>query len=114
MRINVVLALLKKEFLNIIRDKKSFIIMILLPLLIFPLTMGLSVILMNSLTTSDLNITFGVDYEVSEEFKNYADTYFSDYEIKYIKDDEEKLKEKTKTSNLRDAFFAVIGGIYED
>ena len=94
MRINVVLTLLKKEFLNIIRDKKSFIIMILLPLLIFPLTLGLSFVLMNSITTSDLNITLGVNYQVTEDFKKYADTYYADYEIKYLHEDEKSLKEK--------------------
>ena len=94
MRIRVVLALLKKEFLNIIRDKKSFIIMILLPLLMFPFMIGILSIIFTSFTSVDQVIEFGVNYEVTEEFKNFVDNYSEKYELKIIYDTNEGLKEK--------------------
>lgn len=93
MRNNVVKALLKKEFLNIIRDRKSFIFMILLPLLMFPLLVGLMSFILTSFTKIDPTITIGVNYDVSDDFKNYVDSLNSTYEIVFNKGSNEQLKE---------------------
>jgi sodium transport system permease protein len=93
MRINVILSLLKKEFLNIIRDRKSFIIMILLPLLMFPLMIGLMSIIMTSFTKVDDVIKFGVNYELTEDFKEFVDNYSDKYKVNIIYDTSDNLKE---------------------
>ena len=93
MRINVILSLLKKEFLNIVRDRKSFIIMILLPLLMFPLMIGLISIILTTFTKVNDTIKFGVNYEINSDFKEFVDNYSDKYKIKIIYDNEEKLKE---------------------
>lgn len=92
MRIKVVLSLLKKEFLNIIRDRKSFIIMILLPLLIFPLLIGLMSIMLTSFTNVEDVIKLGVDYEISEDFKQFVENYSDDYDIKIIYSSQDELE----------------------
>lgn len=93
MRFNVVLTLIKKELLNIIRDRKSFIFMILLPLLIFPILIGVMSLSMSLFTKVDSTVTYGVNYELSEEFKEYLETYELNSEIKVIYEDEDTLKE---------------------
>lgn len=94
MKINVIISLLKKEFLNIIRDKKSFLVMVLLPLLMFPLLIGLMSIILTSFTKIDNAITFGVNYEITEDFKTFVDNYSEDFDINIIYETNEKLKEK--------------------
>lgn len=100
MRTNVVLSLLKKEFLNIIRDRKSFIIMILLPLLIFPLLIGLMSIMLTSFTKIDDVIKFGVNYEISDEFKTYVENYSEDYDIEIVYKTTEELQEMFDSDEL--------------
>lgn len=100
MRINVVLSLLKKEFLNIIRDRKSFIIMILLPLLMFPILVGFMSILLTVFTKVDDTIKFGVNYEVTEEFKNYAQDYSDKFNVEIVYDTEENLKEMFDNNDI--------------
>ncbi|MBE6155315.1 MAG: CPBP family intramembrane metalloprotease [Firmicutes bacterium] len=92
MRFNVILSLLKKEFLNIIRDRKSFLIMILLPLLIFPLLIGMMSIIMTTFTQVDDTIKFGVNYHVTDDFQHFVNKYSDDYEITIIYDDVDSLK----------------------
>ncbi|MBE6148451.1 MAG: CPBP family intramembrane metalloprotease [Firmicutes bacterium] len=100
MRIRVVLSLLKKEFLNIIRDRKSFIIMILLPLLIFPLLIGLVSVMLTSFTKVDDVIKFGVNYEISEDFKKFVENYSENYDIEIIYDSQKALEEKFDSDEL--------------
>lgn len=101
MRINVVMSLLKKEFLNIIRDKKSFIFMILLPLLMFPLMIGIITVMMNAMTSvQDSVIKFGVNYEITDDFKEFVSNYSEDYKYEIIYDTEENLKEKFDNKEL--------------
>ena len=50
-----------------------------------------------------------------EEAENICDKIiFINSGKKVLESTPENVKDKTKTSNLRDAFFAVIGGVYED
>ena len=100
MRIRVVLALLKKEFLNIIRDRKSFITMILLPLLMFPIIVGVMSIFLQMFMKIDNTITFGVNYEVTEDFKDFVENYSDIYKFKIVYEDEEKLKEMFDNEDL--------------
>lgn len=92
MRTRVILSLLKKEFLNIIRDRKSFLIMIMLPLLMFPLMVGIMSLTMNMFTKTDDVIKFGVNYEVGDDFTNYINENYEDHEFEIIYKDEEELK----------------------
>ena len=100
MRINVVLSLLKKELLNIIRDKKSFIIMILLPLLLFPFMVGVMSITMASFTKVDQVIKFGVNYDVPDDFSKFVEDYSENYKIKIIKDSTENLKKRFENEEI--------------
>lgn len=93
MRIRVVLSLLKKEFLNIIRDRKSFITMILLPLLMFPIIIGIMGLMITMFSKIDDKITFGVNYEISEDFKEFVDSYSDTYKFEIVYKDEDTLKE---------------------
>lgn len=100
MRINVVFTLLRKEFLNIIRDKKSFIVMILLPLLLFPLLIGLVSIILTSFTKVDTTIIFGVNYQVTSEFQEYVESYAKDFDIKIIYKTTKELEEMFANETL--------------
>ncbi len=100
MRIKVVLSLLKKEFLNIIRDRKSFITMILLPLLMFPILIGLMGLMISMFTKVDDTISFGVNYEVSEDFKDFVENYSDVYKFEIVYEDEDKLKEMFDDEDL--------------
>ena len=100
MRINVILSLLKKELLNIIRDKKSFIIMILLPLLMFPFMVGIMSIILTSFTKVDQVIKFGVNYEVTDNFKDFVDNYSDKYKIEIIKDSSDNLKKRFEDEEI--------------
>lgn len=100
MRTRVVLSLLKKEFLNIIRDRKSFIIMILLPLLLFPLMVGIMSIILTSFTKVDPKITFGVNYEISEDFKTFVENYSDSYEVNIVYDTVDNLKKQFDAEKL--------------
>ena len=100
MRINVVLSLLKKELLNIIRDKKSFIIMILLPLLLFPFMVGIMSVVMSSFTKVDQVIKFGVNYEITDDFNEFVDGYSDKYKIEIIKDTTENLEKRFENEEI--------------
>ena len=101
MRTKVLLSLLKKEFLNIIRDKKTFITMILLPLLAFPLMVGLLALVLTSYTEVSTNeIVFGVNYKVDEEFQEFLDNYSEDYTFKIKYDTNKNLKKEFDDGTL--------------
>lgn len=101
MRTKVLLQLLKKEFLNIIRDRKSFIFMILLPLLMFPLMLGIITVMVTSMTeVSTDNIKLGVNYEISDEFKKYADDFSDDFDFEFIYDTEKNLNNQFVEGDL--------------
>ena len=100
MRINVVLSLLKKELLNIIRDKKSFIIMILLPLLLFPFMVGVMSVTLSAFTKVDQVIKFGVNYEVTDDFSKFVEGYSDKYKIEIIKDTTENLEKRFENEEI--------------
>ena len=101
MRTRVVKSLLKKEFLNIIRDRKSFIIMILLPLLMFPLLIGLMSIILTTFTKVDDVVKFGVNYEVTDDFRDFVNNYSDIYKFEIIKASDEKLKDKFDNEEIK-------------
>jgi len=92
MNIKIILALLKKELLNIVRDKKTFITMILMPLLMFPLLIGLISVVLTMTLSIDTKIKFGVNYKVSEDFTNFVSSYSEDFEIEIIYDTKKNLE----------------------
>lgn len=101
MKINVVLSLLKKEFLNIIRDRKSLIIMIFLPLLLFPMMIGLMGIVVSTVTKVDDTVKFGINYEANEDFKKFVSSYSDKYKIEMVYDTEDNLKEQFDQDKLK-------------
>lgn len=112
MKINVVLSLLKKEFLNIIRDRKSLIIMIFLPLLLFPMMVGMMGITLSMVTKVDDTVTFGINYEPSEDFREFVDNYSDKYDIKMIIDNDNNLKDRYDKDNLK-TYVLKDGDTYE-
>ena len=100
MRISVVLSLLKKELLNIIRDRKSFIIMILLPLLLFPFMVGVMSVTMSAFTKVDQVVKFGVNYDVPDDFSKFVDEYSENYKIEIIKDTTENLEKRFEDEEI--------------
>lgn len=115
MRTRIVTTLLKKEFINIVRDRKSLIILILLPLLSFPVMIGLMSFLLSSFTKIKTEtITFGTNYEISENFRDYIDNYEEENNcnIESIYDTKENLIEKFDNNEIN-AFVIKVNESYE-
>ncbi len=70
MNIKIIAALYKKEMTDILRDKKTILMMIVVPLILYPLifigSMALSASIMNASTTSTYRIGFDEVPEASE------------------------------------------------
>ena len=64
----VIKSLYKKEMLDVLRDKKTVIMMLVVPLVLYPLVMVLSLQLMTGITKSITTSTYRIclDFEGSE------------------------------------------------
>lgn len=71
---SIVRQIVKKELLELIRDKKNLFMMLILPILIYPILMiGMAQVMMltmNDLSSQDINLT--VSENVPEDFINYV------------------------------------------
>ena len=116
MRSKIVRTILKKEIINIIRDKKTLFMGIVLPLILYPLLMiimtQIMTISMNSIENDDINIAF--EKYPSKELITLIKNYDSDGAINIVKSknykkDLEKgnidayvdIKEKNKIENYK-------------
>ncbi|WAW13986.1 ABC transporter permease subunit/CPBP intramembrane protease [Peptostreptococcus equinus] len=74
MNFSIVRQIVKKELLELIRDKKNLFMMLILPILIYPILMiGMSQVMMltmNDLSSQDINLA--VSENVPEDFINYV------------------------------------------
>lgn len=71
-RRNVRLSLYKKELFSIFRDKKTLLIMLLIPLIVYPCTMLGSIMLSSFLMTQSQTQTYMVSVYASDECKDEA------------------------------------------
>ncbi|MBQ8413129.1 MAG: hypothetical protein IJX12_05945, partial [Lachnospiraceae bacterium] len=65
MNFRIVKALYKKEILDVLRDKKTVIMMLIVPLILYPLMIVVGLQLMTKITTdmSEQNYTIGIGFE---------------------------------------------------
>ena len=116
MRSKIVRTIFKKEIIDIIRDKKTLFMGIVLPLILYPLLMiimtQIMTISMNSIENDDINIAF--EKYPSKELITLIKNYDSDGAINIVKSknykkDLEKgnidayvdIKEKNKIENYK-------------
>jgi sodium transport system permease protein len=60
-------ALLKRELMDILRDKKTLIMMVVVPIILYPLLVVAMVFLMNAIMNSQTEKTYLVAFETSDE-----------------------------------------------
>ncbi len=60
---NIIAALYKKEIRDILRDKKTMFMMIIIPLILYPLIFVASMGLMNSVMNAEKEKTYRVSFE---------------------------------------------------
>lgn len=83
MNSRVIKSLYKKEMLDVLRDKKTVVMMLVVPLVLYPLVMILSLQLMTGITKSITTSTYRIclDFEGSEDyerlFQNLSDKEYS-------------------------------------
>lgn len=70
MKINIIKNLYKKEILDVLRDKKTVIMMLIVPLVVYPLLMIVSLQVMTSISTSMSQHTYRIalDFDDSDEY----------------------------------------------
>ena len=87
MRSKIVRTIFKKEIIDIIRDKKTLFMGIVLPLILYPLLMiimtQIMTISMNSIENDDINIAF--EKYPSKELITLIKNYDSDGAINIVK-----------------------------
>ena len=87
MNIRNIKSLFKKELLDVLRDKKTVIMMVIVPIILYPLLIVLSLQVMSRVTTQMTERTYiaavdSYDDEVSARF--VAKNRFSDYSLKIV------------------------------
>lgn len=78
MNIKSILALYKKEMKDILRDKKTILMMIMVPILLYPLLLVGMVFLMNSMTQDNLEKTYRVAFVRVEEKQAIEEVMFDE------------------------------------
>lgn len=87
MNSRVIKSLYKKEMLDVLRDKKTVVMMLVVPLVLYPLVMILSLQLMTGITKSITTSTYRIclDFEGSEEYKElFQDLSDKEYSFEII------------------------------
>lgn len=92
MEIKTIISLYKKELTDILRDKKTIIMMIVLPILLYPLLMIGGVKLGTFISSSNEKHVYSVALDINEdlnkeELKNYLNNN-SDYSFEFVDTDE--------------------------
>ena len=83
----VIKSLYKKEMLDVLRDKKTVIMMLVVPLVLYPLVMVLSLQLMTGITKSITTSTYRIclDFEGSEKYEElFQDLSDKEYSFEII------------------------------
>ena len=102
MRKKIIFSLYKKEMLDILRDKKTILMMIVVPLILYPLIFAGSMFLASSMLTASTSKSYRIGFEnfadeqtMIDAFDKYKDGH--DYTFVYYRpgtdeDEEEKLR----------------------
>lgn len=80
MNIKRMTALLKREILDILRDKKTLVMMIVIPILLYPLLIVGMALLMSAIVSSQEEKTYLVAFEDDVDFSKEIETIFKDKE----------------------------------
>ncbi len=109
MRKKIVFSLYKKEMLDILRDKKTILMMIVIPLILYPLIFAGSMLLASSMLNASTNRTYIIGFEdVSDEramveaFDKHKDKH--DYSFIYFNTGDKKQNEEYLREGKMDAY----------
>lgn len=123
MNYKVIRCLYKKEILDVLRDKKTVLMMLVVPLVVYPLLIVLTMQIMTTVTTemSENTYIIGLGFD---DYTREIERLFEDneedgcyFDVVYVNDSEESLRtqsidvyvtrgslEGTDTSNIRESF----------
>ena len=108
----ILISLYKKEILDILRDKKTILMMIVVPLILYPLLFFGAMYLTSSLLNSDTERSFVIGYDEKTEKEGVIEFFRSsalkhDYKLVYLQGDISELED-----DLADVFisYRMIGG----
>lgn len=95
---NLVFEIIKKELRDVIRDKKTLIMMIIVPIFLYPLMFGIILTMEDSMLDVDESVynTIGFAFETDE----IMDTVIEELNIQKENGSEEELKEKLNNEEL--------------
>ncbi len=96
--------IIKKEIRDVIRDKKTLLMMIVVPLILYPLIFGLMITLQDSLMNADESEYNRIGFAF--ETDKALDTVIEELEIQKITDTENELKEKFDNGDI-DAYITL-------
>ncbi len=91
MNLKNVKSLFKKELLDVLRDKKTVIMMVLVPIVLYPLLIVVSLQVMSKITTtmSEKTYTVAIESEDSGVISDLLAKYeFADYSLKFVETSE--------------------------
>jgi sodium transport system permease protein len=88
----MIVEIVKKEIRDVVRDKKTLIMMIIVPLILYPLMFGTLLMMEDSMMTVDESEynTIGFAFDIDEAF----DTVIEEMEIQKVVGNESELREK--------------------
>lgn len=123
MNTKIIKALYKKEILDIVRDKKTLLMMIVVPLVLYPLifiaSMTLTSMILTQSTHNSYHIAIDKDVKNAESLKSYINGFAPDYEYDFIFVDnfenlqiEDSKDNKVVINSLEDALKAKIVDAY--
>lgn len=103
-----IVSILKKELIETLRDKKSIVMMLIIPLFIPLVTIGISMIFNNELnkSTNEYN-NIGINYQLSDIEKNIA----KELNINFIYAKEDKLSKLYKNKKI-DLYIVKNNSVY--
>lgn len=81
MRKQMIMGVFKKEILDLLRDKKTMFMMVILPIILYPLLIiGSSQVYMLSMSTmAEKEQSIVLDFEIAPELKSILDSYEGEY-----------------------------------
>ncbi|MBO6114263.1 MAG: CPBP family intramembrane metalloprotease [Lachnospiraceae bacterium] len=107
MNLRNIKSLYKKELLDVMRDKKTVIMMVVVPIILYPLLIVLSLQVMSAITTQMTERTYiiSVYYDEDDIMKDIIAKYdLSDYSLKLVSTDE---PEKALADENIDAYIKI-------
>ena len=95
---NMVLEIIKKELRDVLRDKKTLIAMMILPIVIYPIFMGAMLVMLDNMANEDESVynTIGFAFETDDTL----DTLIEEIGIQKQTGTEEELKTKLENEEI--------------